>query len=66
MSTKDVDFKLELRGKHEAWVCPECGGIAEEERNNEECTKCSNGWNCGRDCTLSKLICKKCKRSKAL
>ena len=44
------------------WHCKKCGEQAESEHKKEECHRCQDWGYCGTDCTLSKLICKKCKR----
>ena len=42
------------------WYCNTCNKQAETEHNGQECHLCSDWGGCGRDCTLSAVICKTC------
>lgn len=48
------------RRDYGVWYCNKCMCVATTENNKPECHNCREGWTCGRDCTLSKVICEKC------
>jgi hypothetical protein len=55
-----VLFKEVLIGKEYFWACTACGYLADTEHDNMPCHVCDDWHGCGRDCTLSKIYCKKC------
>jgi rubrerythrin len=48
------------------WFCKTCGTPAETEHEKPECHRCSDWSGCGRDCTLSRVYCSKCGRSRSM
>lgn len=42
------------------WYCKDCGERAEPLHEKEECHTCQDWGDCGRDCTLSAVICEEC------
>lgn len=48
------------KGSGEHWVCSSCWKPAETEHSREECHRCSDWSDCGRDCTLSRVFCDTC------
>ena len=49
-----------------AWVCSRCWQSAALEHNRPECHTCSDWNGCGRDCTLSAVLCPGCGTSMAI
>ncbi len=45
------------------WYRNKCNILAEIKHNKEECHLCSDWNGCGKNCTLSKVYCQKCRRS---
>lgn len=67
---EDFTFKVDeyelMRKKSDGtWYCNPCNQPAETEHNKEECHLCSDWNGCGKDCTLSRIFCKKCGTSKS-
>jgi hypothetical protein len=56
ISPKDLPY-IDSCGK---WLCKKCKKKADTEHNKKECHACQDWNGCGKDCTLSKLICKTC------
>lgn len=48
------------RGSSTQWFCNECFQPATLEHDKDECHLCVDWNGCGRDCTLSALICDQC------
>ena len=44
----------------ESWVCNNCWRLASLEHGKPECHTCSDWGTCGRDCTLSAVVCADC------
>lgn len=57
------DYELARKKSYGTWYCNKCNIPAKTEHNKEECHLCSDWNGCGRDCTLSKVYCQKCRRS---
>jgi hypothetical protein len=47
------------------WTCSRCWESATLEHNKPECHTCSDWGSCGRDCTLSRIVCIDCGTSMA-
>jgi hypothetical protein len=54
------DYEKFRRRSLGAWYCNRCNAVAEEEHGKEECNTCRNWGDCGEDCTLSRVYCRKC------
>lgn len=54
------NFEEVLAGKEYFLICKKCKRPASTEHNNPECHTCEDWNGCGRDCTLSRVFCKKC------
>jgi hypothetical protein len=54
------DYEVARHKSEGTWFCNKCNIPAEEEHNNPECHLCSDWNGCGKDCTLSKVLCRKC------
>ena len=51
------------RARHKSdgsWYCNKCNRPAITKHEKEECHLCSDWNGCGRDCTLSEIICENC------
>ena len=51
------------RARHKSdgtWYCNKCKRPATTKHEKQECHLCSDWNGCGRDCTLSEIICKNC------
>ncbi len=57
------DYELNRKKSYGAWYCNKCNVPAETEHNKEECHLCRDWNGCGRDCTLSRVYCPKCRAS---
>lgn len=57
------DYESLRRKSDGAWICNKCNKSAQTEHNNEDCHRCSDGYGCGNDCTLSKVFCSNCNHS---
>jgi cytochrome c553 len=42
------------------WACVKCHEQAATEHKNPRRPRCSDRSDCGQDCTLSRVICRKC------
>ena len=62
---KPIDPK-ELSYTEGYWVCRTCEKPADTEHGKKECRRCRDWNGCGKDCTLSKLICKNCNISEKI
>ena len=49
-----------------SYICNTCKCLGNLKYDREECSKCNNGWGCGRSCKLSAVECPKCKQHKSL
>ncbi|MGD0862064.1 MAG: hypothetical protein ABSA21_04820 [Candidatus Limnocylindrales bacterium] len=49
-----------------SWICAVCNVEAITEHDRAECHRCSDWGGCGRDCTLSRIVCPKCGRDRAM
>jgi hypothetical protein len=48
------------------WTCSHCWKPATLEHDKPECNTCSDWGSCGRDCTLSRVLCETCDTSMAV
>jgi hypothetical protein len=59
-------FRIESRdgkdGGSTIYYCTGCNGRATEKRGRPECHRCEDWGGCGRDCTLSEVVCEPCGR----
>jgi len=42
------------------WICNACNSPANTEHKKDECHLCRDWNGCGRDCTLSRVVCQEC------
>lgn len=57
------DLLVARQKSNGTWYCNKCNSIAKTENNKEECHLCRDWNGCGRDCTLSRVICPNCGQS---
>jgi hypothetical protein len=57
---KNSEYEIFRKKGYGTWYCKNCDIPGETEHNKEECHLCSDWNGCGKDCTLSKVYCKKC------